>query len=312
MFSDSLRGSSLLNILLGASNCILGCSLGFYYGRFSFNSVVLALCLLATSTGLTLLCNFSVSYASAYDRYKKSKQKGVIIPLMVGSTSITVVRKTMAIVTLLTAIFGFSAIFIAVGSDIQSVSWFAFMVTIAVILSVLFTAANSYYNNFIVSAAVFLFIGSVSVAGSQLLIVYQSVESFDIYPDSIMLSLACGIISVVVLQFHTLKALKIDISKGKKKLSLLFSYSASKLVLAALVSASLILSCVACFKSHQYWEICLLMLTMVPIIYSLFMFLQHSINGITESANSTYFTSSFIIHNLMWVVVLFTDYLMYS
>ena len=312
MFSDSVRGSNLLNILLGTSNCLLGCGLGFYYGKFSFDSVLLALTILATSVGICLLCNFSVSYASAYNRYRKSKHKGIIIPLMVGSTSITVVRKTMAIITLITSILGFTAIVMAVGSDIQSVSWFAFMVTIAVILSVLFTAANSYYNNFIVSAGVFLFLGSMFVSGSQLLIIYKSVESFDIYPDSILLSIACGIVSVVVLQFHTVKALKSDISKGKKNLSLLFSYSISKVILVVVVSMALIFSCIACFKSHQAWEICLLMLTMIPILYSLFMFLQHDIKGITESANSTFFTVSFICHNLMWLAVLFTDYLMYS
>ena len=62
---------------------------------------------------------------------------------MIGEFSLTQKRKSMALVTLSAAVSGTFGIYVAVGSNIQILSWFVFLCALMILLTLFFTSTTN-------------------------------------------------------------------------------------------------------------------------------------------------------------------------
>ncbi|MGN1281252.1 MAG: hypothetical protein ACI4UM_05055, partial [Succinivibrio sp.] len=189
MINNRFYNIKSVTMLFAFTNCLLGCSVGFYYGFCSLRSLFVALCILICGLGIQSLCNFSIDYSRAYKKHKSDRQNGITSPMMIGEFSLTQKRKTMALVTLSAAISGTLGIYVAVGSNIQILSWFIFLCALLILLTMFFTTTTVYRYKGIGAIAIYVVFSCVSIVGSQFLIVAASHSTIDIYPDTYLLAI---------------------------------------------------------------------------------------------------------------------------
>jgi len=295
------------------TNCLLGCSLGFYYGEFSFSTIITALCVIATSMGILTLCNYSVDYSRAYRKYVKDRKNGIMSPVIVRGITVARLRKNMALVIIFSTFFATVAISMSLGSSIQMLSWFVFLCVLCVMLTFMFNTTTLYaYRGTLVIGFFFVF-GMLSVIGPQFLVLSACNSSIDIYPDTWFLSLASGVSSLMVLYGRSLYLLlNDDASMEHKSLVFNFGYRITSIYLVALLLGVFICSNMACIMSHKLIETPLLLLAFVPLGLKIFDIIKNMDRLDMIKQRFIVILKYCCLHNLLWVLVLLLDYYIYG
>ncbi len=298
-------------LLLGVTNCALGCALGFYYGDMSLYSLITAISIVITGVLLQILCNFANDYGDAYRQADSKNRKGPIRAVMVGAISITQLRKGMAVVTILAAIFGSIAVFLAVGNNLQVLSWFIFLGAISILAALFYTIGMAYGYKGFGDIAVFIFFGLVAVIGSQILITAASSNALDMYPDTFLLGVSAGLGSVMVLHVASTRDIIEDRQNGKHTIASRLGFKMSSLYLIVLFLGTLITSAFACILSHKVWEVTFILISLVPLLASTYRTCKNIQNPDKVARELKFTAIGCAIHHIAWMVVLTLDFWFY-
>ncbi len=297
--------------LFALSNCILGSSLGFYYGKFNFITVIVALAFSVTSCGILALCNYSIEYSRAYKQHLKERVKGVITPIIVGEITVSQLRKRMAVVTVVSSVMGAVSIYLAFGSNIQVLSWFIFICVLSVLVTLFYNVSALYLYRGIGAIAIFFFYGATTVIGSQFLIVAASHASIDVFPDTWFLSVSSGAGALMILYARSLRLFLSEQHLPKQSLVLTFGYKITSIYLVALLLTDISFSLIACVSSHKAVEALLLIIGFVPLSYQVYLIIKNMKKAvlIKRGFNNMMFYSC--VNNFVWVGILIIDYCLY-
>ncbi len=314
MLNDQINSKIRINSYLFAlTNCILGCALGFFYGHVTFETLITAVSISITGVSVLALCNYSIDYSRAYKSHLREKKNGIISPIMVGEIPVTQLRKHMAIITLVASVFGAIAIYIALGSNIQVLSWFIFLCVMSVLATLFYNVSALYLYRGIGAIAIFLVFGMVSVVFSQFLIVAASHSTIDIYPDTILLACASGASSLMVLYGRSIRMMVNDTPHvTRKSFVLSFGYKVTSIYLIALLLANIFFSTLACISSHRPIEAFLLLIGFIPMSFQVYSIILHMKMSVILKQSFNKLMLYCCINNVVWVIILVIDYWVYN
>ncbi|MDY6415718.1 MAG: 1,4-dihydroxy-2-naphthoate octaprenyltransferase [Succinivibrio dextrinosolvens] len=311
MMSDWLSELRIKTLLLSFTNCAVGCALGFYYGVVSLYTVAAAVLILATGVLLQILSNFADDYGDALKEADSEKRIGPIRAVMIGSISLTQLRKAMGTVTVAATICGMIALYMCLGHDLQALSWFVFLGVLAILAAIFYTIGFAYGYKGFGDIAVFIFFGLAAVIGSQLLVLGASGQPVDIFPDSIYLACAIGIHSVMILHISAMRDIDEDRTTGKKTVAARLGHRLSALYLAVMFVVSSMLSIGACLTSHKLWECSILAVALIPLLASTYRAFIHCMDGNKVAKERKYSLIGIAIHNVAWIIILVIDFWFY-
>lgn len=298
-------------LLLGVTNCALGCALGFYYGDMTLYSLITAISIVITGVLLQILCNFANDYGDAYRQADSKNRKGPIRAVMVGAISLTQLRKGMAVVTIFAAVFGSLAVFLAVGNNLQVLSWFIFLGAISILAALFYTIGMAYGYKGFGDVAVFIFFGLVAVIGSQILITAASSNALDMYPDTFLLGVSSGLGSVMVLHVASTRDIIEDRQNGKHTLASRLGFKMSALYLIILFLGTLITSVSACIFSHKAWELSFILISLTPLLASTYRTCKNIENPEKVARELKFTALGCALHHIAWMLVLTLDFWVY-
>ncbi|HAR80430.1 MAG TPA: 1,4-dihydroxy-2-naphthoate octaprenyltransferase [Succinivibrionaceae bacterium] len=308
MLRDWINETRPKTLLLGFTNCALGCALGFYYGTVSFYTATTAVAIIITGVLLQILCNFANDYGDACKNADTENRLGPIRAVMSGAISLAQLRKGMACVTMLSAFVGFIAVALAVGNNLQVLSWFIFLGVISILASLFYTLGMAYGYKGFGDLAVFIFFGVVAVIGSQILITSASDSGLDVFPDTIFISFSVGAESVMLLHVSSVRDIEEDRAHGKMTIASRLGYNMSAVYMIALFAVTFFASTAACFYSHKPWEIFILLVALLPLGASTIRSVIHISDGQKLARERKYIALGTTIHNISWIIVLILDY----
>lgn len=311
MLKDWINEARPKTLLLGFTNCALGCALGFYYGSVNMYSIVTAIMVILTGVTLQILCNFANDYGDAYKNADTVNRLGPIRAVMSGEISLSQLRKGMALMTLVCSVLGFLAVALAVGNNLQVLSWFVFLGVLSILAALFYTLGMAYGYKGFGDIAVFIFFGLVAILGSQVLITAASASGLDIYPDTLLLGISVGAASVMLLHVSSLRDIEEDLANGKRTLASRLGYKLSAVYLAVLFAIVCCNSFIACFLSHKAWEIVILAVALLPLMASTFRCIRHAREGERVALERKYTALGVAIHNIAWIIVLIIDFWVY-
>lgn len=298
-------------LILGMANCALGCALGFYYGDVNLYTLTTALLTVITGCLLQILCNFANDYGDAYRQADGPDRLGPVRAIMAGAISIAQLRRGMAVVIIMAAITGVIAVGMAVGGDLQVLSWFIFLGVLAILAALFYTLGMAYGYKGLGDIFVFIFFGIVAVVGSQMLITAASNNGIDTYPDTYALAVSIGASSTMVLHVASMRDIEEDRRHGKKTLASRLGYSLSRIYLAILFSITVVSSLVACLYSHKAWELVIIVASLIPLLASTVRTIRYADNGRKIAPELKYTSLGSGIHAIAWIFVLVLDFWVY-
>ncbi len=298
-------------LILGMANCALGCALGFYYGDVNLYTLTTALLTVITGCLLQILCNFANDYGDAYRQADGPDRLGPVRAIMAGAISIAQLRRGMAVVIIMAAITGVIAVGMAVGGDLQVLSWFIFLGVLAILAALFYTLGMAYGYKGLGDIFVFIFFGIVAVVGSQMLITAASNNGIDTYPDTYALAVSIGASSTMVLHVASMRDIEEDRRHGKKTLASRLGYSLSRIYLAILFSVTVVSSLVACLYSHKAWELVIIVASLIPLLASTVRTIRYADNGRKIAPELKYTSLGSGIHAIAWIFVLILDFWVY-
>lgn len=311
MLKDWLSEIRVKSLLLASTNCALGCGLGFYYGKVTLYSFTTAFFIVVTGILLQILSNFADDYGDAIKKADGPNRLGPIRAVMLGSISLTTLRKSLVTVTILATITGSIALLMAVGSNMQVLSWFVFIGVGAILAAIFYTIGISYGYKGLGDFAVFIFFGLTAVIGSQILVLGSIDHSIDIFPDTCFIACAVGIQSVMVLHVASMRDIKEDRLSGKMTIASRLGPKKSSYYLLGLFFSSLVLSFTACFTSHQVWEFFIIAIAFIPLFASTYRCFIHCEDGAKLAKERKYSLLGCAIHNIAWMILLAVDFWFY-
>lgn len=311
MFNDWMTELRVKSLLLALTNCALGCAIGFYYGVVTLYTLIAALLIVATGVLLQILSNFADDYGDALKNADGPNRLGPIRAVMLGSISLTQLRKAMGTVTVLATICGIAALFMCVGNDLQTLSWFIFLGAAAVLAAILYTIGLAYGYKGFGDVAVFIFFGVAAVLGSQILVLAAAGQGTDFFPDTLCLSGAVGLHSVMILHVASMRDINEDRLSGKKTIASRLGHKMSAVYLAVLFAISVFLSITACITSHKFWECSILAVAFIPLAASTFRAFKHCEDGSLIAKERMFSLIGAAIHNVAWMVLLTVDFWFY-
>ncbi|MGN0901894.1 MAG: hypothetical protein ACI4M9_01290, partial [Succinivibrio sp.] len=254
-----------LSLTLAVTNIALGCGLGFFYGSFSITSCVTALSVLVAGVFLLVLCNYSIDYSRAYLQHKKDSLNGIVAPIVIHKIPLTALRKRMAVITIVIAVFGFIASHNALGYSVQQLSWFLFLCVIGVLSTLLYTSSSLYFYKGIGAMVLFSLFGFFSIFVPQFLVIASCHQGIDIYPDTYFLSFSAATTSLIVLYVRNVQAKTLVRKYYGKSLRQLFGYEFSSFYLVALFVTAVLTSMLACMTSHRLTQSVFLLAGYLPM-----------------------------------------------
>ncbi len=314
MHNEKINSKIRFNSYLFAfTNCILGCALGFYYGHVTIETLITAVSISITGVSVLALCNSSIDYSRAYKAHLKDKSNGIISPIMVGEIPVTQLRKRMAILTLIASVFGAIAIYIALGSNIQVLSWFIFLCVMCILATLFYNVSALYLYRGVGAIAIFVVFGMASVVCTQFLIVAASHSTIDVYPDTIWLSFSSGAASLMILYGRSLRMMVSDTPHvTRRSFVLSFGYKITSIYLIALLVSNIFFSVLACVSSHKPVEALLLLIGFIPMTYQIYRILGHMKKSVILKKSFNKLMFYCCINNLVWVIILAVDYNLYN
>lgn len=298
-------------LVLGAANCALGCAFGFYYG--SVNPYTLATAFIVVITGclLQILSNFANDYGDAYRKADGPNRAGPIRAVMSGAISVGQLRKGMAVVTMAAALSGFIAVGLAVGGNLQVLSWFIFLGVLSILAALFYTLGVAYGYKGLGDIFVFIFFGLVAVMGSQILVTAASDAGLDWYPDTLSMAVSMGASSVMVLHVAGMRDISEDRLHGNKTLAARLGYTFSCVYLAGLFVLAAVTSAFACIYSHRAWEFGILAIALIPMLASAVRSIKNARVPARIAPELKYMSLGSAIHAVAWMAVLTIDYWAY-
>ena len=298
-------------LLLGATNCALGCALGFYYGLVTPYTVLTGVMIVVTGVLLQVLCNFANDYGDAFRRADTDRRLGPIRAVMSGAIALSQLRKGMAWVTMLCAGCGFVAVALAVGNNLQVLSWFIFLGVLSILAALFYTVGLAYGYLGLGDIAVFIFFGIVALIGSQVLVTAAGDSGLDVYPDTMLLGLSVGFASVMLLHVSNTRDIEEDRLHGKLTLPARFGYRFSAVYMAVLFVLTAASSCSACIFSHQIWQTAFLACALVPLLIATINTCWHVHDSARVARQRKLTAMGVALHNVAWMVVLLVDFIAY-
>lgn len=311
MIKDWIKEARPQTLLLGATNCAVGCGLGFYYGAVNVYNIAAAFLIIITAMLLQVLSNLANDYGDAYKGADGANRLGPIRGVMTGAISLQGLRRFMAIVTVLLTITGLTAVYMTLGSDPHAFAWFIFLGVISIFAAILYTLGVSYGYRGLGDISVFLFFGVLAVLGPQIMITNASGSGFEVYPDAFMLCVSVGAGSVMVLHVANMRDIAEDTLNGKRTLAVRLGYKLATVYHSSLFVAVAASSFLACFVSHKGWEISILALALIPLAASAYRTIVNVTDGKKVAKELKYTLIGCAIHHFAWIIVLLVDFWVY-
>lgn len=311
MLKDWIKEARPQTLLLGATNCAVGCGLGFYYGAVNAYNIAAAFLIIITGMLLQILSNLANDYGDAFKGADGAQRLGPIRGVMTGAISLAGLKKFMAIVTIMLSITGLSAVYMTLGNDPHAFAWFIFLGVISILAAILYTVGVSYGYRGLGDVSVFLFFGVLAVLGPQIMITSASGAGFEIYPDAFMLCASVGAGSVMVLHTANMRDISEDSLNGKRTLAVRLGYRLATIYHIALFVTVASSSFLACFMSHKGWEISILALSLIPLASSAYRTIINVHDGALVAKELKYTLIGCAIHHFAWLIVLLVDFWVY-
>lgn len=311
MLKDWINEARPKTLLLGASNCALGCGLGFYYGAVNLYNITVAICIIITGVLLQILSNFANDYGDAIKGADRKARLGPMRALMTGDITLLSLKRAMALVIFAIAFFGAIATYMSLSSDINALAWFLFLGVVSIIAALFYTVGVSYGYKGLGDIAVFLFFGVLAIVGPQLMISNASGGGIELYPDTPLLAIAVGCASVMVLQVANMRDISEDLITGKKTIASRLGYKGSCFYLSGLLSITTISSVLACVLSHKTWEASILLVSLVPLLITVIRIFKHGDDESKIATELKFASFGCAIHNIAWMIVLIIDFWVY-
>lgn len=311
MLKDWIKEARPQTLLLGATNCSVGCGLGFYYGAVNAYNIAAAFLIVITGMLLQILSNLANDYGDAFKGADGANRIGPIRGVMTGAISLSGLRKFMAIVTIMLSITGLIAVYMTLGNDPHAFAWFIFLGVVSILAAILYTLGVSYGYRGLGDISVFLFFGVLAVMGSQIMLTNASGSGFEVYPDTIMLAFSVGAASMMVLHTANMRDMREDEEHGKRTMAVRLGYRIAAIYHGILFAVVAITSFAACFFSHKGWEISILALSLIPLASSAFRTIRHVHEGALVAQELKYTLIGCAIHHFAWLIVLLVDFWVY-
>ena len=311
MLKDWIKEARPQTLLLGATNCAVGCALGFYYGAVNAYNLAAAFLIIATGMLLQILSNLANDYGDAYKGADSAQRLGPIRAAMTGAISLQGIKRFMAIVIVLLSVTGSIAVYMTLGNDAHAFAWFIFLGVVSILAAIFYTLGVSYGYKGLGDLSVFLFFGILAVVGPQIMITNASGSGFEIYPDTVMLCVSVGAASIMVLHTANMRDMKEDYVSGKRTLAVRLGYRFAPIYHAFLFACVLVGSFVACFISHKGWEISILALSLIPLASSALRTIRNAHDGKKVAPELKYTLIGCAIHHFAWLIVLLVDFWVY-
>ena len=294
MLKDWVKEARPQTLLLGATNCAVGCGLGFYYGAVNAYNIAAAFLIVIIGMMLQILSNLSNDYGDAFKGADGSNRLGPIRAVMTGAVSLEGLRRFMAIVTIMLSLTGFGAVYMTLNSEPHVFAWFLFLGVLAILAAILYTLGIAYGYRGLGDISVFLFFGALAVIGPQIMIANASGSGFEIYPDTYLL------------------AISEDKAVNKRTLAVRLGYKWAPVYHALLFILVASCSFIACFLNHKGWEISILALSLVPLASSTLRSIKNVHNGALVAPELKYTLIGCAIHHFAWLIVLTVDFWVYA
>lgn len=311
MIKDWIKETRPQTLLLGATNCAVGCGLGFYYGAVNAYNIAAAFLIIITAMLLQVLSNLANDYGDAFKGADGANRLGPIRAAMTGAISLNGLRRFMAVVTILLTFTGLTAVYMTLGNDSHAFAWFIFLGVISILAAILYTLGVSYGYRGLGDISVFLFFGVLAVIGPQIMITNASGSGFEIYPDTFMLCISVGLGSVMVLHTANMRDIKEDKITGKRTMAVRLGYRFATIYHSVLFAGVLLSSFIACFMSHKGWEISILALSLIPLASSTYRTIINVRDGSKVAPELKYTLIGCAIHHFAWLIVLLVDFWVY-
>ena len=311
MLRDWVKEARPQTLLLGATNCAVGCALGFYYGAVNAYNIAAAFLIIVTRMLLQILSNLANDYGDAYKGADSGNRLGPIRAAMTGAISLNGLKRFMAIVIIMISATGVMAVYMTLGNDAHAFAWFIFLGVVSILAAIFYTLGVSYGYRGLGDISVFLFFGILAVVGPQIMITNASGSGFEIYPDTVMLCISVGAASIMVLHTANMRDIKEDEKVGKRTLAVRLGYKFAAVYHAFLFALVLLSSFIACFVSHKGWEISILALSLIPLASSALRTIRNASNGSKVAPELKYTLIGCAIHHFAWLIVLLVDFWVY-
>lgn len=311
MLKDWITECRPRTLLLGSTNCALGCGLGFYYGAFNLYNLLLAVLIVTTGMLLQILANFANDYGDAFRGADRAARLGPIRSIMEGGITIYQLKKGMAVVIMLCAVCGSAATLLAFYGNIHAFAWFCFLGLISIIAALLYTMGVAYAYKGLGDIAVLLFFGLLAVMGPQLMIASASGGGIEIYPDTVVIGISVGASSIMVLHVANMRDIAEDRLSGKHTVAARLGARLSSFYHAFLFAVTAICSFAACFVSHKGWEISILAVFLIPLMASMIRVVKNANDARLIAPELKYTLIGCMLHNVAWMIVLTVDFWVY-
>ena len=311
MLKDWIKEARPQTLLLSATNCAVGCALGFYYGAVNAYNMTAACLIIATGMLLQVLSNLANDYGDAFKGADGANRLGPIRAAMTGAISMRGLKRFMAMVILVLTVTGTLAVYMTLGNDAHAFAWFIFLGVVSILAAIFYTLGVSYGYKGLGDISVFLFFGILAVVGPQLMLTNASGSGFEIYPDTVMLCISIGAASIMVLHTANMRDMKEDLHTGKRTLAVRLGYRFAPVYHAFLFACVLLSSFIACFISHKGWEISILALSLIPLAMSALRTIRNAHDGSKIAPELRYTLIGCSIHHFAWLIVLFVDFWVY-
>lgn len=312
MLKDWISEARPRTLLLSASNCSLGCALGFYYGSVDCFNMMVAALIVTTGMLMQIISNLANDYGDAVRGSDTEQRLGPVRGVMTGAISLNQLKRAMAMVIVLTAIVGLLAIILSVGDDLNTTAWFVFLGVVSIVAALFYTLGMAYGYKGLGDVAVFIFFGVLAVIGPQLMITNVSGSGLEVYPDSFLLCISVGMGSVMLLNVANMRDIVEDSENGKKTLAVRFGRRFAAfyhMVLFAMVTA---MSFLACFLSHKSWEISILGVSLIPLFATTYRAVTNVHDGSKIAPELKFTALGVFFHHSAWIAVLIMDYWIYQ
>ncbi len=311
MLKDWIIEARPRTLLLGASNCSLGCALGFYYGNVNFYNIIVALLIIITGCLLQIISNLANDYGDACKGSDGANRLGPQRAIMTGAISLKELKHSMVYVILAACFTGFLAVFMSFPNDINSLAWFIFLGVISITAALFYTIGMAYGYKGLGDLAVFIFFGVLAILGPQIMIANVSGGGIEIYPDAALLCMSVGFASVMVLHVANMRDIAEDTINGKRTLAVRLGYKLASFYHIGLLIATTILSFIACFVSHKGWQISIIALALIPLLASSYRAVKNVKDGKKVALELKFTVLGVFFHNIAWILVLCIDFWVY-
>lgn len=312
MLKDWITEIRPRTLLLSASNCALGCALGFFYGVVNFYNLIVALLIILTGMLLQIISNLANDYGDAFRGSDSSGRLGPIRSIMTGAITLTDLKKAMLIVIGAACITGFCAVYMSVNNDINTLAWFLFLGVVSITAALFYTIGMAYGYKGLGDIAVFIFFGVLAVLGPQVMVTNASGGGIEIYPDTVLLCFAVGFGSVMVLHVANMRDIAEDKINGKRTIAVRLGFKLAAIYHIALFAFTLLTSFLACFLSHKGWQISIIALASIPLFASTYRAVKNVHDGRKVASELKFTVLGVLFHNLAWILVLVIDYWFYQ